>query len=249
MNMAEPAILFENDDVVAINKPAGLMVHSDGRTKDSTLSDWVLAHYPQTEDVGEPIKLSDGSEIKKHGIVHRLDRETSGVMLVAKNQETFLSLKQQFQERSVKKVYRAIVHGTFKSERGTVDKQIGKSRGDFRQWATGKGARGVMRDAVTEYKVLSSADGFSYIEVFPKTGRTHQIRVHMKALDRPIVCDRLYAPGKDCALDLARIALHALSIGFTLRDGAHMRVEAPPPEDFARALRVAGLDTEQNLRK
>ncbi len=235
-------IIYEDDNVLAVNKPAGLVVHSDGRTVEPTLSDWVLKNYPDTKDVGESIVLSDGSEIKKHGIVHRLDRETSGVMLVAKNQETFLFLKRQFQDRKIRKVYRAIAYGTFREERGTLDKAIGKSRGDFRRYATGKDARGTLREAVTEYKVLHNAEGFSYIEVYPKTGRTHQIRVHMRSIGHPVLCDRLYAPRKECALGMGRVALHALSVGFTLRGGNRLRLEAPLPDDFKYALGQIGCE-------
>ena len=232
-------IIFEDDNIVVVDKPAGLVVHSDGRTKEPTLADWVLENYSESENVGESIFLSDGREIKKYGIVHRLDRETSGVMIVAKNQDTFLFLKRQFQDRKIKKVYRAIVYGTLKQERGTVDKPIGKSKKDFRVWTTA-GVRGVLRDAVTEYKVLCKADGFSVIEIYPKTGRTHQIRVHMKAIGHEVLCDRLYAPKKECALGMERVALHALSIDFSLRGGVRMKIEASIPEDFKRALEQMG---------
>lgn len=244
-------ILYEDDNLLAVNKPAGLLVHADGRTNEPTLSDWVVEHYPQTKDVGEPIKLSAGGEISKHGIVHRLDRETSGVILVAKNQETFLFFKRQFQDRTIKKVYRAIVHGTLKNERGTVDKPIGKSRGDFRRWTTGKDARGVLREAVTEYKVLCRAGGFSYLDIFPKTGRTHQIRVHMKAIGHPVVCDKLYTQKQTlartdeeggCALGLGRTALHALSIDVAARGGKRIKIEAPLPSDFQEALAELGCE-------
>jgi 23S rRNA pseudouridine1911/1915/1917 synthase len=230
----EIQIIYEDENIIAVNKPAGLVVHSDGRTKEATLSDWVLENYPEACEVGEPIKLSDGSEILKHGIVHRLDRETSGVILVAKNQETFLFLKRQFQDRKINKVYRAVVYGSMKNVRGTVDKPIGKSKKDFRVWAVA-GTRGVLRDAVTEYKVLCVAKDFSYIEVYPKTGRTHQIRVHMKAIQHPVVCDRLYAPNKECGLGVNRVALHALSIDFSLRGGERIKIEAPLPEDLKMA--------------
>jgi len=239
----EIQIIYENKDIVAVNKPAGLVVHSDGRTKEPTLSDWVLEHYPETKNVGESIELSDGSEILKHGIVHRLDRETSGVILIAKNQDAFLFLKRQFQDRKIKKVYRAIVHGSFKEGRGTVDKPIGKSKKDFRRWAVA-GTRGILREAVTEYKALCGVKDFSYVEVYPKTGRTHQIRVHMKAIQHPVVCDRLYAPNKECELGMERVALHALSIDFFIRGGVEIKLEAPLPEDFKGALVKIGCTQE-----
>lgn len=233
-------IIYEDDDVLVVDKPAGLIVHSDGRTIESNLSDWVLENYPNTKNVGESIFLSDGSEIKKYGIVHRLDRETSGVILIAKNQESFLFLKRQFQDRKIKKVYRAIAYGNIKGERGTIDSCIGKSRTDFRRYTTRKDARGTLREAVTEYKVLCVKEGFSYIEIYPKTGRTHQIRVHLMSIGHPVVCDRLYAPKKESTLGLHRTALHALSIDFALRGGNRVRAEAPLPDDFSMALEQTG---------
>lgn len=233
-------IIYEDEDVLVVNKPSGLVVHSDGRTEEPTLSDWVLENYPQTENVGESIVLSDGSEIKKYGIVHRLDRETSGVIIIAKKQEAFLSLKRQFQDREIKKVYRAIVYGTLKQERGTIDKKIGRSRNDFRRFAVGKNTRGILREAITEYKVLCTVDGFSALEVYPKTGRTHQIRVHMMSVGHPILCDRLYAPGGNCALGLGRVALHAMSVNFVLPKGGRLRIEAPLPDDLKDAFEKIG---------
>jgi len=236
----EVQIIYEDENVLAVNKPAGLVVHSDGKTEEPTLVDWILKNYPEIKGIGESMELSDGTDIERPGIVHRLDRDTSGVMLIAKNQETFLFLKRQFQEREIKKVYRAIVYGAFKESRGTIDKPIGKSKKDFRRWSTGRDLRGTIRDAVTEYRVLCGAEEFSHIEVYPKTGRTHQIRVHMKAIQRPIVCDRLYSPKKECVLGLNRMALHALSIKFSLRGGMSIKIEAPLPSDFSNALEQIG---------
>jgi len=244
MKQGEIQIIYEDEDIAAINKPAGLIVHSDGRTNEPTLSDWVLENYPQTKDVGEPVVLAGGSKISKHGIVHRLDRDTSGVMLVAKNQETFLFLKRQFQDRKIKKVYHAIAYGKFKEERGTIDKPIGKSKGDFRRFAVGADTRGVLRDATTEYKVLCGTNEFSYLEVYPKTGRTHQIRVHLRSVQHPVVCDKLYAPKKECAPGLERTALHALSVDFSLRGNKRMKLEAPLPLDFRSALKHMGCEMQ-----
>src|SRR3989344_6809899 len=104
-------ILFENDDVVAVNKPAGLVVHPDGKTNEPTLVDWILEKFPEIKEVGEPLILSNGEKIHRPGIVHRLDRETSGVSIIAKNQQTFLHLKDQFKNRETEKVYNAFVYG------------------------------------------------------------------------------------------------------------------------------------------
>lgn len=230
------SIIYEDEHMLAVNKPAGVAVHPDGRTDEYTLSDWVLEIYPESRDVGEPIKLSNGSEIQKNGIVHRLDRDTSGVMVIAKSQDAFLFLKKQFQERHVKKTYRAVVYGRMKEKTGVIDAPIGKSRGDFRQWSAEKGARGKLREATTEYKVIKTTPEYSYVELFPKTGRTHQIRVHLKSIGHPVICDKLYAANRPCPGHLSRMALHAFSISITSPGGALLTIDAPPPEDFETAL-------------
>ena len=195
-------VLYEDDDVLAVDKPAGLVVHSDGKTAEPSLSDWVLEKYPQTKNVGEPARTADGREVPRPGIVHRLDRETSGVLLVAKTEKGFDCLKKQFQKHQVKKIYEAFVFGEMKmpgknlqkNGRGVIDRPIGRSSSDFRKWSAQRGARGEMRDAVTEYVVKARAGGYSLVEVFRKPGRTHQIRVHFKAVNFPLVADKLYAP-------------------------------------------------------
>lgn len=232
----EIPILYEDKNIVAVNKPAGLVVHSDGRTTEPTLVDWILEKYPQIKTVGEPLTLSSGEVVYRPGIVHRLDRETSGVILIAKDQETFEKLKSQFQERETQKVYNTFVWGEFKDTEGIIDRPIGKSRKDFRLWSAQRMAKGEMRDALTEYKVLAQKDDIAFLEVTPRTGRTHQIRVHMKAINHPVLCDRLYGPKRPKALGFERLALHARSIEFTDTKGEKVKVEAPYPEDFKRAI-------------
>ncbi len=234
-------VIYEDENILAVNKPAGIAVHSDGRTKEHTLSDWVVENYPSIQGVGEPIKLADGSEISKHGIVHRLDRDTSGVMIIAKNQEAFLFFKKQFQGREVQKTYRAIVYGRIKEKKGVIDKPIGKSRNDFRQWSAEKDARGALRESTTEYELLKSTKDFSYLSLHPKTGRTHQIRVHLKSIGHPVLCDKLYAGKRPCSGGLGRMALHAFSISINTPDNTHITIEAPVPKDFEGALAELGL--------
>lgn len=229
-------ILYEDKDILALDKPAGLVVHSDGRTKEPSLADWILKKYPKLKSVGEPTMLADGRDIVRPGIVHRLDRDTSGVIVIAKNQKAFLHLKEQFQSRQVKKFYRAFVYGEMKDDRGIIDRPIGKSPSDFRQWSATRGAKGEMREALTRYRVIARGRGVSYIEAMPQTGRTHQIRVHLKAINHPVIGDELYAAGRRPLLGFKRLALHALRIHFTLPDGKPMEVEAPLPEDFEGAI-------------
>lgn len=235
------SVIYEDEDILAINKPAGITVHTDGRSKEKTLSDWVVEHYPSVRGVGEGIKLASGQEIPKHGIVHRLDRDTSGVMIIAKKQEAFLFFKNQFQDREVQKTYRAIVYGRVKEKKGVIDRSIGKNRNDFRQWSAEKGARGVLREATTEYELLKSTKDFSYLSLHPKTGRTHQIRVHLKSIGHPILCDKLYASKRLCEGGLLRMALHAYSISINTPNKTHITIEAPVPDDFTGALAQLGL--------
>ena len=233
-------ILFETTDLLIINKPAGLVVHSNGKTEEPTLVDWIIKERPEIRGVGEPM-IFDGVSIDRPGIVHRLDRETSGAMVIAKNQQTFEWRKQQFKDRHVQKEYHAFVWGHFKESSGIIDMPIARSTGDFRRWQAGRGARGLEREAVTKWSIIKQfedehKDLFSFIQLFPKTGRTHQLRVHMKYLQRPIVSDSLYAETKRQALGFARVALHARKISLKTKEGEEIAVKAPYPADFKSAL-------------
>ncbi len=235
-----PTILFESDTVLVINKPSGLMVHPDGRSDESTLVDWIVEHYPGMASVGEPMML-EGKTVLRPGIVHRLDRETSGVLLLAKTQDAFLFLKSQFQNRTIQKKYHVFAWGHFKESPVTIDMPIGRNKNDFRKWHAGRGVKGETRDAVTIVTALQqftdeTGEQFSFLEANPKTGRTHQIRVHLKYIQRPIVCDSLYNEGKPMALGFNRLALHAREVTFTLPTGEQKTVLAPYELDFERAL-------------
>lgn len=234
-------ILYEDEHLLAVNKPAGLVVHADGRTKEPTLADWVLEKYPQLKDVGGMHTLDSGRYAPRAGILHRLDRETSGVILIAQNDETFYFLQRQFLDHSIEKTYNAFVAGTLEKPEGVIDLPIGRSRSDFRQWSTGDDARGTLRKATTVYRVLKEGGGFSFLELKPTTGRTHQIRVHLKAIGHPIICDKRYGlpaqAGSVCALGFDRLALHARAIRFLAPHGKELCIEAPLPIDFGEALR------------
>lgn len=232
----EPTILYEDKDIVAINKPAGLIVHEDGRRKEFSVAGWLLEHAPEVVGVGEPLIVDGGGVVDRFGIVHRIDRETSGVLLLAKTKEGFDCLKSQFQSKKIKKIYNAFVYGEVEKDFGTIDKPIGRSKGDFRQYTDPPKSRGGMRDAVTHYKVLKRTPKFSFVEFQPETGRTHQIRVHTKSIGNPIVSDRVYAPRRPQALGFERLALHARSIRFEDTAGKTHVIEAPLPPDFEVAL-------------
>ncbi len=233
-------ILYEDKDLLVINKPAGIVVHPDGKTKAKTLVDWLLKKYPKIKNVGEPILLDDGTKILRPGIVHRIDYNTSGCLVIAKNKDTYEFLKQQFQDRKVHKIYHAFVYGDIKDDRGMINRAIGRSPNDFRKWSAQRGARGEMREAITYFKVLKRKDGNTFIEAMPKTGRTHQIRVHFKAIDHPIIMDDLYASRFNLEqknqLGFERTALHARELEITKPDGELLKAIAPYPEDFEKAI-------------
>jgi 23S rRNA pseudouridine1911/1915/1917 synthase len=256
-------ILYEDKNLLVIDKPAGIMVHGDGKAKTETISDWLILNYPSIKNVGEPfvIEREGGKKekIPRPGIVHRLDKETSGALLVAKNNKTFLSLKEQFQNHKIKKVYRAFVYGYVSDpkaslatgKRGVINVPIGRSQKDIRAYTAGRGAREPLKDAVTEYIILNkftdtknlenkkdAEHQYTYIEAYPKTGRTHQIRVHMRYINHPVVSDPIYRGAKDLSLGMKRLALHALSVTFAQSNGDLKTVEAPLPADFKKAIKT-----------
>ena len=240
-----------HSDFLVINKPAGLAVHKDGRNLDEfTLSDYLIHNYPELKTVGETQVLS-ANLIIRPGIVHRLDKDTSGLILVAKNQPAFLGFKEMFKQQLVKKTYYAVVYGIPKLSYGTIDAPIGRSPKDFRRWSAQPGARGHLREAVTNWELIKSfsdkgGESFSLLKVKPLTGRTHQIRVHLKYLNHPIVGDRLYSGKRKPALGFLRQALHAGQIDFSWqkRDFSYL---ATWPSDFQRL--IDGLKLDKVLEK
>ncbi len=248
------SVLLENSDLIVINKPAGISVHGDGKSTEKTIADWILETYPEIKDVGE-LKLqvtSDMLQVMRPGIVHRLDKDTSGCLIVAKTQTSYDYLKSQFQSHAIQKEYHAFCYGWLKEDSGTIDIPIARSTSDIRKWTAGRGKRGVEREALTEYEVIrrfgegeyqgvgsTEVGTYSYVKAWPKTGRTHQIRVHLQYLNHPIVSDTLYASNREPALGFTRQALHARSIVWQAMEGGEIRVEAPFPEDFLHAIALA----------
>lgn len=229
------SILFEDDAVVVIQKPAGITVHGDGRRVERTVCDWFVERYPESREVGEPITLSNGTILERPGIVHRLDKETSGVMILAKTPSAHAHLKAEFKERRVEKTYRTFLWGEVRKVKSSVTFPIGRSRADFRKRSAEKHAKPPLRDARTDLEVLQRAGGFSYVIARPKTGRMHQIRVHCKALQHPVVGDMLYASTKGYALGFQRLALHAIDLSLALPSGEQKTFTAPLPQDFLDA--------------
>lgn len=239
--MQKIEILYEDNDTLVINKPPGLIVHSDGRTEEPSVAEWVLKNYPAIKDVGEPWVSPQGETILRPGVVHRLDRTTSGVMVIAKNAAAYDAIKQQFQNRSLEKVYRAFAYGGFKTASGVIEKEIVRIRSTPPRWGVKRnGDDKKHRVAITEWNLLlqgvdpDTGEAAAMLELRPKTGRTHQLRVHLKAVHHPIVCDPLYAAGKPCILGFTRPALHAHKLIIDLSSGRHT-FEAPLPIDFIEA--------------
>lgn len=244
-------VIYEDDDILVINKPAGLTVHPDGKNEFDTLSEMILQERPEMKFVGEPLTVDSGEIIMRPGIVHRLDRDTSGVMVLAKNQESYTVLKNQFKNHEIKKHYIAFVFGSFRHTRGKVEEPIGRSNQDIRKWAAGVHARGEKRESLTLYTVngdgkVVGPDGQNYsislVDVYPQTGRTHQIRVHMQYIQHPIIGDMLYAPYIPEMLGLNRQALHSSEITFKHpKNNKSLTFKAELPDDMLKAKLELGL--------
>lgn len=222
------SIIYEDDAVLVINKPYGLAVHKVSPTDpQETLADILLKEYPYLEGVGEnPLRP---------GIVHRLDKETSGLMLIAKNQKSFEHLKNLFQTRQIQKEYLALVHGQPKEDTGTIDAPLGKL--GTKQTTQIKGKKElVVRDAVTDYEVVKRYKNYTLVRVMPRTGRTHQIRVHLKHIGCPLAGDKLYAPKKDLPEGLQRLFLHAWKLRLPGQNGQGLALEADLPSDLKLVL-------------
>ena len=217
-------VIFEDDDLIVINKPAGLVVHPGAGHRKHTLVNALLHHSPSLSGIG-------GKE--RPGIVHRLDKETSGCLVVAKNDEAHQRLSAQFAARTVQKIYLALVAGKLRPATGLIEQKIGRHP-IHRQRMSVSSARG--RAAKTEYRVLRWSDKFSLVECRLHTGRTHQVRVHLHHLGHPILGDKIYAPKS--AKDFPRQMLHAWKLGFEHpRTKEWQHFEAPIPEDFEDAMK------------
>lgn len=223
-----PETIYSDRNLIVINKPAGISVHRGPQVRGETLVDFLLEKFSEIKSVGDNPNM-------RPGIVHRLDKDTSGVMVVARNQKSFGELKELFKNRRVDKTYWAIVCGKPKEKSGIISFPIGRLVKNplKRGVETSKNRIRGAREAVTEYKVLRSGSEYSLVELKPKTGRMHQLRVHMKALGHPVACDKLYG-GKNvcCPAGVHRQLLHAKSISFSFPEGRKLHFEADLPEDF-----------------
>ena len=217
-------ILFEDNDLLVLDKPAGMVVHPGAGNQEHTLVNALLHHCATLSGIG-------GKE--RPGIVHRLDKETSGCLVVAKNDSAHRELSKQFAGRTLKKMYLALVSGRLKKTTGRIDAPIARHPVHRQRMSISKTSRG--RSALTEYRVLRAGGEMSLVECTLHSGRTHQIRVHLHHLGHPVIGDKLYAPKGSKAFP--RQMLHASGLGFAHpRTGEWKEFEAPLPPDFALLL-------------
>lgn len=236
-------VIYEDENIIVINKPAGLKIHLDNFEDEAdTLVGGLLAKFPEIDGVGDD---SIGAKLRP-GIVHRLDKDTSGVIVTARNQKTFDELKDKFKNRQIQKVYQAIVFGILEKKEGIINASIARSSTYRKQVIAGRKTKTKIRTAVTEFRVIREFGGvgdiggasYSLVEARPKTGRMHQIRVHLFSIGHPIVGDRLYKK-KEFSVDkfprVDRQLLHAKEIEFELFEKKY-NFSVPLPKDFEKFL-------------
>lgn len=225
------AILYADDHLVVVDKPAGLVVYPSAGHEQGTLMNALLHHCGKTASVGGPLRP---------GVVHRLDKDTSGVMVVALTDEAYYGLIEQFRVRSISRKYQVLVHGEIKGDSGVVELDIGRSSSDRKKMST-RTRRG--KEALTRWKVLKRYGVATLIEARLGTGRTHQVRVHVSAVGHPVLGDRVY--GRKASLEAGRRKilfprqmLHAETLGFAHPvTGQQMEFSSPPPADMQECLR------------
>jgi 23S rRNA pseudouridine1911/1915/1917 synthase len=214
-------IIYEDDDILVIDKPAGIAVHPAPGTPSGTLVNAILHYLPG---------IAKDADSLRPGIVHRLDKDTSGLILVAKNRAAQANLSDQFKNRTVKKTYITLVKGKLTPEKGIIEADIGRDPKNRQKMAVVEEGR----EARTDYKVIRYYDNYTLLEIKPETGRTHQIRVHLAAIGYPVVGDATYG---FTTKHLSRQFLHAGKIGFNLpSSGKWVEFESPLPADLQKAL-------------
>lgn len=217
-------IIYEDDDVVVLNKARGMVVHPAPGNYTGTLVNALLYHCSNLSGINSAIRP---------GIVHRLDKDTSGIMIVAKNDAAHISLSQQIQSKTAVRTYLAVVRGNIKTDSGTIETQIARDKTDRKKMAV---VREGGRDAITDYEVLERFGKYTLVRCKLRTGRTHQIRVHMEYLGYPLVGDPKYSPMKT-PFGIKGQALHSHTLEFTHpRTGERMKFEAPLPEDMHKII-------------
>ncbi len=215
--MLIPKVIYQDDQILVIDKPSGLVVNRAKSVRGKTLQDWIEKKFKINSSLRqnrENYELKIASEfVRRSGIVHRLDKDTSGVMIVAKTLQAFTNLQRQFKQRKVRKKYLALTHGKVEPKVGDIRMPLGRQSENRKKFTVRLGGR----QAETKYQVLKIIDDLSLVVVTPKTGRTHQIRVHLKHIDHPLVADPIYLGKKRLKQDQTwcpRLFLHAHSLSF-----------------------------------
>src|SRR3989338_7659119 len=221
-----PQIIYEDDDLLIINKPSGLITHpKNSEDKQESVTGWLIEQHPEIKMVGE--------DPLRPGLVHRLDKDTSGLMVIAKNQNSFLYLKGLFQDRKIKKFYLALVNGKPKEPKGVIDAPMGRIGMKRTTQVRGNKKLKDRKEAVTEYNTLRNFNNFTLLEVSPHTGRTHQIRVHLKSIGTPIAGDPLYGhKNPNGPKEPERLFLHAYKLQFVSPDGNALTLEVDLPKEL-----------------
>lgn len=220
-------IIFEDSNLLILDKPSGLVVHPFDYSTEETLVDMLQGSHPEIFTITNPVTLQDGRTMNLGGIAHKLDRDTSGVLVVAKNRETFDEIKQQFKNQAVQKIYLTLVEGVIEKDTFTIDGPLGRNKKDYKQMVNPSNPRGELRSAVTDVHVLKRTNTTTLVELSPKTGRTHQLRAHMTHIGHPIIGDKAYGS----TTDTPRIMLHAQKITFTLFEKDYT-FESDVPQTF-----------------
>ena len=225
-------IIYEDKDVLVVDKPAGIVVFPEGQTTENTLIEALIEKYPELKNVGEA---------PRYGIVHRLDKDTSGVLLVAKSENGLIFLQKQFINREVEKKYVCLVEGAIDGEKGEIKTLIARAKGDPRKQKaySALNAPKSAREAITEYKVLTRYKDYTLLEVQIKTGRRHQIRCHFSYLKHPVAGDKMYGfKNSKTPEGLTRQFLHAQQLKIQLPDGKTEEFISDLPEDLKKILNV-----------
>lgn len=228
-------VIFEDSDIVVINKPSGVVVHPFDFSTEETILDLLHENYPDMFSIENEISLQDKRVVLLGGIVHKLDRDTSGVLVIAKNQQTFDELRKFFTDQQVEKTYIALVRGIVQKESFTIDAPLGRNKKDYKQSTAPETPRGSLREAVTDVRVLKRNADTTLVQLTPRTGRTHQLRAHMASIGHPILGDMAYGHKvqemSKREKTKERIMLHAQSISF-MWYGEKKVFESPLPEEF-----------------
>jgi len=233
-----PKIVYEDENIIVIDKPSGLITHQKNiDDKQPSVVDWVIENYPKLKDIGEPF-IASGTPVPRYGILHRLDKDTSGLLLIAKNNETFFAMKKQFQDHTIQKSYQTLVYGKPKQPSGVIDAPLGRiGMKRTTQIAGNKLIDG--KESITEYKTLKNFEKYTLLDVTPKTGRTHQIRVHLKSIGCPVAGDTVYSPkGWQKPNGLNRLFLHAYKLRLNTPDGKSLTIECDLPEELQKVINM-----------